>query len=95
VLEWAGLELPVRAFVLKFPDGQFQCSTAYLTGLTVIAKSKKFESMVINLELVGFFEFFFQFMNGTLIKDDRPTAMNTGKMVLILLNGTVEGFSCG
>jgi hypothetical protein len=51
--------------------------------------------MVINLELVGFFEFFFQFMNGTLIKDDRPTAMNTGKMVLVLLNGTVEGFSCG
>jgi hypothetical protein len=51
--------------------------------------------MVINLELVGFFEFFFQFVNGTLIKNDRPTAMNTGKMVLILLNGTVEGFSCG
>jgi hypothetical protein len=63
--------------------------------LTAIAKSKKFESVVINLELVGFFEFFFQFVNGTLIKDDRPTAMNTGKMVLILLSGTVEGFSCG
>jgi hypothetical protein len=61
----------------------------------VIAKSEKFESMVINLELVGFFEFFCQFVNGTLIKDDRPTAMNTGKMVLILLNGTVERFSCG
>jgi hypothetical protein len=51
--------------------------------------------MVINLKLMGFFEFFCQFVNGTLIKDDRPTAMNTGKMVLILLNGTVEGFSCG
>jgi hypothetical protein len=61
----------------------------------MIAKSKKFESVVINLKLMGFFEFFCQFVNGTLIKDDRPTAMNTGKMVLILLKGTVEGFSCG
>jgi hypothetical protein len=63
--------------------------------LTSIAKSEKFESVVINLKLVGFFEFFFQFVDRTLVKGDRPTAMNTGKMVLILLNGTVEGFPRG
>lgn len=68
---------------------------SWVSNGTAIAKPEELQSMVVDFELVRILQLRLQLMNRAFINRNRFATMETGEVVLVALDRTVEGFAVG
>jgi hypothetical protein len=58
-------------------------------------KSKKFESVIINLKTVGFSELIAEIVDRTAVNRERLTTIKTVEMMFVRRHNAIDGFAIG